>query len=124
MFIIESTFSILLLSIVNKSLTEVNLSLLRVLETSKKIQSLGYYRRENTFFGKYEDVEFIMDKLNEIFDPITAHLCTKEELKTFIDNKWVFVYKEAEEILKNVSTAAIDHIEAVGGTAVLKRENK
>lgn len=33
-------------------------------------------------------------------------------------------YKEAEEILKNVSTAAMDHIEAAGGTAVLKRDNK
>lgn len=33
-------------------------------------------------------------------------------------------YKEAEEILKNVSAAAMEHIEAAGGTAVLKRENK
>ena len=33
-------------------------------------------------------------------------------------------YKEAEEIMKNVSTAAIDNLVAAGGTAVLKRENK
>ncbi len=33
-------------------------------------------------------------------------------------------YKEAEEIMKNVSTAAIDDLVEAGGTAVLKRENK
>ena len=33
-------------------------------------------------------------------------------------------YKEAEEVMKNVSDVAIEHIEAAGGTATLKRENR
>lgn len=33
-------------------------------------------------------------------------------------------YKEAEEILKDVTTAAMENIEKAGGTSVLKRENK
>ncbi len=70
----------------------------KVGELINNIVEMGYYKKENTFFAKREDAEFILNKLEDIFDPVTAHLCTYEELCTFIDKKWVFVYKEGKEI--------------------------
>lgn len=70
-------------------------------EAARNISSIieaGFYKRENTFLGTMDDVDFIMDKLKEIFDPLTAHLCTREELCDFIKKEWVFVYKEHGEI--------------------------
>ena len=64
----------------------------------KTIIESGLYKKENTFLGTLNDVDFIMNKLKEVFDPLTAHLCTVEELCDFIKKEWVFVYKEHGEI--------------------------
>ncbi len=56
---------------------------------------LTLYRKDNVRVAVEEDCDAIYDKLWEVFDARTSHLCTKAELLEFIRKQWVVVYYES-----------------------------
>ncbi len=64
------------------------------LETMKEL-----YDEKKGWLAKLQDADDILDKLTEVFDPYTYHLCNREELELYIQNGWVWIHRREKEIV-------------------------
>lgn len=55
-------------------------------------EKYGYWADEN-------DIDDILETMEKVFDPYTYHLCTRDELKQFIENKWCLIHREDGKIV-------------------------
>lgn len=82
------------------------MSYAKITEDEKKIvaenQALmmeSLYRPQNARCALCSDLDYLYDKLYEIFDRRESHLPTKNELLEFIENRWVAIYCENNKIM-------------------------
>lgn len=56
----------------------------------------------NEKYGRWadeEDIDEILERMQEVFDPYTYHLCTRDELGEFVKNKWCLIHREDGKIV-------------------------
>ena len=70
----------------------------RDLEEKKRAMYEVLWRPNNVRCAEIQDVDYLYKKLYEVFDERESHLPAKEELRTFIKNRWVSVYAVEGEI--------------------------
>lgn len=69
-----------------------------IAENAKTLEETLYYP-ENVRAAEEHDCDAVYEKLYEIFDPRESHLCTREELLQYIQNRWVSVYHEDGQLM-------------------------
>lgn len=69
------------------------------LDENQALMMEALYRPQNARCAGLDELEALYQKLNEVFDARESHLPTREDLVKFIQNQWVAVYYEGEDLL-------------------------
>lgn len=65
----------------------------------KEIAMDSIYNEKYGYWATEEDIDDILKKMKEVFDPYTYHLCTRDELKEFVQKKWCIIHREDGDIV-------------------------
>ncbi|MBE6096532.1 MAG: hypothetical protein E7198_01875 [Schwartzia succinivorans] len=85
----------------------------KAIDEKYKILQQELYRPDKVRCASVKDTDILYEKLYDVFDKRESHLPSREELIKFINNKWVTVFYEGDE-LKAFQIITVDHGQSYG----------